>query len=89
MVVSRPFRGFGDPAAVRARRHEFVAVNVNWMIGYAEIAHLYANPVAKPHRQWVDAGKIAEIPGPQEGWCQGCWNCGQCVSAWNEDSDHF
>jgi hypothetical protein len=39
-------------------------MQMDGMIGHGEIGHAHAHFVPEPHRQRVDAGKDAVVPGP-------------------------
>ncbi len=60
----RPLRTLRHPAAVGAADREVVTVQMDGMIGHAEIADPHAHAIAQSHGQWIDSGKHAAVPGP-------------------------
>ena len=53
------------PAAIGAGHFEFVAVQMDRMIGHAEIAATDAHAVALAADDGIDAGEDAAVPGPE------------------------
>src|SRR5450830_1292139 len=60
-----PARSRWRPATVGAGDDEFMAVQVDRMIGHGQVADADAHAVVLPHRQRIDAGEGATVPGPQ------------------------
>mmetsp|Transcript_3946 Transcript_3946/g.6462 ORF Transcript_3946/g.6462 Transcript_3946/m.6462 type:complete len:479 (+) Transcript_3946:87-1523(+) len=60
-----PPRGPGRRAAVGACHQEFVAVQVDRVVGHRQVAHADAHLVALTHVQRIDAREDAAVPRPQ------------------------
>ncbi len=60
----RILRGLGHPPSVGAAHGEAVPVQMDGMIRHAQVADTHADLVAEAHRQRIDSGKHAAVPGP-------------------------